>query len=351
MWLLVALAGWLTETLLVLTLESRFTAGWYGLFILTLFSHLVVMLALIIESNRLYARLALSTAARKRERDARLMSMDAVTAAIAHEVGQPLTAVGLSTSAAVNWLTGAKPDIKKALAALQTVSEGSQRTFAIMRSIRATFAKEPGRMSEFSLNDLVLDTASLLDRELAAINVSADLSLDKALPPIRADRVQMQRVLVNLFTNAIESLRAISDRPHRIAIRSMLVAGQDVLLQVSDTGAGIASEDMEHIFDVFFTTKPTGTGLGLPLCRTIVEEHGGRLWASQGEPHGATFNLQLPRSGAAAIAGEATHALLANLETSLSSLRQAESEGLTDAIAELQHVIEQVRVSLPPPTR
>ena len=351
MWLLVALAGWLTETLLVLTLESRFTAGWYGLFILTLFSHLVVMLALIIESNRLYARLALSTAARKRERDARLMSMDAVTAAIAHEVGQPLTAVGLNTSAAVNWLTGAKPDIKKALAALQTVSEGSQRTFAIMRSIRATFAKEPGRMSEFSLNDLVLDTASLLDRELAAINVSADLSLDKALPPIRADRVQMQRVLVNLFTNAIESLRAISDRPHRIAIRSMLVAGQDVLLQVSDTGAGIASEDMEHIFDVFFTTKPTGTGLGLPLCRTIVEEHGGRLWASQGEPHGATFNLQLPRSGAAAIAGEATHALLANLETSLSSLRQAESEGLTDAIAELQHVIEQVRVSLPPPTR
>jgi len=275
--------------------------------------------------------------------------MDAVTAAIAHEVGQPLTAVGLNTSAALSWLTGPKPDVEKAVAALQAVSDGGERTFAIIRSIRAAFAKEPGRASEFSLNDLVLATASLLDRELAASKIALDLSLDEALPPIRADRVQMQRVLVNLFTNAIESLRAISDGPRRVSVRSTLIGGKDVLLQVSDTGAGIESEDMEHIFDVFFTTKATGTGLGLALCRTIVEEHGGRLWAAQGDPHGASFNLQLPRSGAVAIAGEATHVLLTNLETSLSSLRQAESEGLTDAIAELQHVIEQVRVSLAPP--
>ena len=307
------------------------------------------MLALITDTSWLYARLALSTAARKRERDARLMSMDAVTAAIAHEVGQPLTAVGLNTSAALSWLTGPKPDVEKAVAALQAVSDGGERTFAIIRSIRAAFAKEPGRASEFSLNDLVLATASLLDRELAASKIALDLSLDEALPPIRADRVQMQRVLVNLFTNAIESLRAISDGPRRVSVRSTLIGGKDVLLQVSDTGAGIESEDMEHIFDVFFTTKATGTGLGLALCRTIVEEHGGRLWAAQGDPHGASFNLQLPRSGAVAIAGEATHVLLTNLETSLSSLRQAESEGLTDAIAELQHVIEQVRVSLAPP--
>jgi signal transduction histidine kinase len=316
---------------------------------LTLASSFIVMLALITDTSWLYARLALSTAARKRERDARLMSMDAVTAAIAHEVGQPLTAVGLNTSAALSWLTGPKPDVEKAVAALQAVSDGGERTFAIIRSIRAAFAKEPGRASEFSLNDLVLATASLLDRELAASKIALDLSLDEALPPIRADRVQMQRVLVNLFTNAIESLRAISDGPRRVSVRSTLIGGKDVLLQVSDTGAGIESEDMEHIFDVFFTTKATGTGLGLALCRTIVEEHGGRLWAAQGDPHGASFNLQLPRSGAVAIAGEATHVLLTNLETSLSSLRQAESEGLTDAIAELQHVIEQVRVSLAPP--
>ena len=349
LWLLVALSGWILQSLLNLTLHSRFTVGWYALNGLTLASSFIVMLALITDTSWLYARLALSTAARKRERDARLMSMDAVTAAIAHEVGQPLTAVGLNTSAALSWLTGPKPDVEKAVAALQAVSDGGERTFAIIRSIRAAFAKEPGRASEFSLNDLVLATASLLDRELAASKIALDLSLDEALPPIRADRVQMQRVLVNLFTNAIESLRAISDGPRRVSVRSTLIGGKDVLLQVSDTGAGIESEDMEHIFDVFFTTKATGTGLGLALCRTIVEEHGGRLWAAQGDPHGASFNLQLPRSGAVAIAGEATHVLLTNLETSLSSLRQAESEGLTDAIAELQHVIEQVRVSLAPP--
>ena len=147
--------------------------------------------ALLAEANRLYARLALSTAARQRERDARLMSMDAVTAAIAHEVGQPLTAVGLNASAAVAWLTGAKPDVKKALTALLAVGEARQRTFDVIRSIRATFAKEPGRATEFSLNDLVIETASLLDRELAASKISLELSLDEALPSILADRVQI----------------------------------------------------------------------------------------------------------------------------------------------------------------
>ena len=159
------------------------------------------------------------------------------------------------------------------------------------------FAKGPGAATEFSLNDLVRETASLLDRELAGAKVSLELALDETLPPILADRVQIQRVLVNLFTNAIESLGATRGRPRRIAIRSMPMDGQDVLLEVSDTGTGIAPEEMEHIFDPFFTTKATGTGLGLSLCRTIVEEHGGRLWASRGEEHGATFHLQLPRSG------------------------------------------------------
>ncbi len=300
MWLLVALAGWLAETMLVLTLQSRFTAGWYGLFLLTLLSHLVVMLALIAESNRLYARLALSTAAQRRERDARLMSMEMVTAAISHEVGQPLTAVALNASAGLNWLTQSEPDISKTLSSLSAISENSKRTFDVIKSIRAMFSKGPGAATDISLNELVRETASVMGRELAVAKVDLDLALDDTLPLIRADRVQIQRVLVNLVTNAIESLgpkrgrlRLISEA-RRIAIRTVSLDGQNVQLDISDTGPGIAADQLERIFDPFYTTKASGTGLGLALCRSIVEDHRGRIWASLGEESGATFHLTLP---------------------------------------------------------
>ena len=297
LWLLVALAGWLVQSLLNVPLHGRFTAGWYGLFGVMLVSDLIVMLALIAETNWLYARLALSTAARNREREARLMSMDAVTAAISHEVGQPLTAVVLNATAGLNWLTRARPDLEKAIKSLRATLDAGRRTFDVIKSIRAMFAKGPG-----TGNRIQPQRPGARDRVVAGQGagrrkVSLELALDETLPPILADRVQIQRVLVNLFTNAIESLGATRGRPRHIAIRSVPLDGQDVLLEVSDTGTGIAPEEMPHIFDAFFTTKATGTGLGLSLCRTIVEEHGGHLWASQGEEHGATFHLQLPCSG------------------------------------------------------
>jgi C4-dicarboxylate-specific signal transduction histidine kinase len=227
------------------------------------------------------------------------MTMDAVTAAISHEVGQPLTAAKLNTRAGLDWLTRAQPDPKKAIKSLRAALNDERRTTEVIKSIRATFAKGPGTATEFSLNDLVRETTSLLERELNGTKISLQIELDKTLPPILADRVQIQRVLINLLTNAMESLHGARSRTHRIAICSAL-DGQDVLLEVSDNGIGIAPEELEHIFDAFFTTKATGTGLGLSLCRIIVEEHGGRLWASQGEERGATFHMQLPRSGLAA---------------------------------------------------
>jgi signal transduction histidine kinase len=293
MWLMVALSGWLAQSLLNLPLHARFTIGWYGLFGLMLVSNLVVMLALITDSNRLYARLALSAAARDRERDARLMSMDAVAAAIAHEVGQPLAAAKLSATAGLQWLINSKPDAEKATSSMRDAVDSVERSFDVIKSIRAMFAGGSGSLSEFSLNDLARETTILLDRELAAQKVSLELTLDDELPPILANRVQIQRVLVNLLTNAIESIAATKHRLRRITIRSASLKDGDVLLEVRDSGAGIAPEKITHIFDPFFTTKSTGTGLGLSLSRTIIEEHGGRLWASSGEGRGATIHVQL----------------------------------------------------------
>lgn len=294
LWLLVGLSGWLFQSLLNLSLQSRYTLGWYGLNAMTFVSSLVLMVALMAESNRLYARLALQTAASERERDARLFSMDVVTAAIAHEIGQPVAAARLSASAALDWLDREKPNPKMAIRSMRATIDAGNRIFDIIKSIRSMFSRGPHALSEFSPNDIVRKTAALLDRDFAARKITLQLDLSDDLPKILANPIQLQRVLMNLLTNAIESVSATRGRARRIEIRSMLLDADNLLIEVMDSGVGIPREKLTDIFEPFVTHKPTGTGLGLWLSRTIVKEHGGRLWASAGEKNGATFHLQLP---------------------------------------------------------
>jgi signal transduction histidine kinase len=295
MWLLVAMSAWLAQSLLNAFLQSRFSFGAYAFLVLVLVSNLILMLALIAEANRLYARLALSTAATDRERDARLMAMDAVATAVAHEVGQPLTAASLSSSAALKAMTDARPDGERAVRALREALDANARTFAVIKSIRETFARSAGALSEFSLNELVRETVALLDRELAVQRVALLLSLDEGLPPVTAHRVQIQRVLINLLTNAIEAVAERPAKARRIVVRTVPADGGHVLLEVSDSGTGIAPEHLTRIFEPFFTTKANGTGIGLSLCSSIVAEHGGRLWASANAAAGTTVHLQMKR--------------------------------------------------------
>lgn len=296
LWLLVATASWLIETLTNVTLTTRFSVGWYWLHCMALFSNLIVMLALIAESNRMYARLAMATIGRNRERNARLMSLDAVAAAISHEIGQPLTAIRLQAGMGRSRLEARPPDVPGAIEAFNGVLEAEHRTSSVIKSIRAMFGQRRGGRTQFDLNDLVRETVVVMDSDLAAHKVSLKLSLAETLPPVLADPIQIQRVIVNLITNAIESLDSIGSRPRRITVRSMAAEGEAVLLEVSDNGAGIAPDALDQIFEVYFTTKPSGIGLGLSLCRIIIEACGGRLWASRGRRHGATFHLELPRS-------------------------------------------------------
>ena len=300
LWLLTALAISLIQSLLIMAAVARFTVGFYFLYALILSAHLIILFALLAEANRLYARLALSTALRNEERDARLMSMEAVAAAISHEVGQPVCAANMSASAAEKWLTLADPDVEKAIASLRGAVDSGRRAFEVIKGMRTLFGAASGSQTEFDLNELAREAAALVGEELAAKEIGLDLALAEELPRVRADRVLMRRVLLNLYLNAIEATETSKRRPRRIEICSRAVGGEEVLLQVSDTGTGICAEDLPHMFNAFLVAKSGSSGLGLSLCRAIVEEHGGTLSVSNGQmDHGATFHLQMPSSNLA----------------------------------------------------
>jgi signal transduction histidine kinase len=224
----------------------------------------------------------------------RVTTLGELAASIAHEVNQPLAAIVADATASLNWLAAAPPDLDRVRDALDAIVTDGHRAAEVIQRIRQLATKSAPRNDRLDVNSIVRDVESLVRAELRRHEATLTLDLAPGLPPVIGDRVQLQQVLLNLVMNGIEAMVAVTDRPRELVIRSRPHEEAQVLVAVQDTGVGIDSNDVDRLFSAFFTTKPAGMGMGLSISRSIVEAHGGRLWATRNEPHGAIFHVSLP---------------------------------------------------------
>ena len=224
----------------------------------------------------------------------RLTTLGELTASIAHEVNQPLAAVVANAEACLRWLGRETPDLANARRSAEWVINDGIRASEVIRRIRALVTKTDIDMVPLDINEVVNEVLALVQRELTSHRILLRTELTPALPSILGDRVQLQQVVINLVMNGIEAMQAVTDRPRELLIRSRRDETDQVLVSVTDSGVGISAENAERLFDAFFTTKSSGLGVGLSICRSIVEVHGGRLSASPNEGTGATFKFVLP---------------------------------------------------------
>jgi PAS domain S-box-containing protein len=226
-------------------------------------------------------------------RISRLTTMGELAASIAHEVNQPLTAVTNNANACLRLLANRNLNPEVLQRALEEIVADGTRASAVIARIRRFIKKAPAEKSELEINAVIQEVLALSGHELQKYRVLVECQLTMALPLVLADRVQLQQVLLNLIMNATEAMAAITDRPRELWIQSQLDEGGDVLVGVRDSGTGFGSE-ADHVFTPFFTTKVHGMGMGLSISRSLVESHGGRLWATPNSPHGAVFSFTLP---------------------------------------------------------
>jgi len=223
----------------------------------------------------------------------RLTTMGELAASIAHEVNQPLTAVTNNANACLRLLANRNLDPEVLQRALEEIVADGTRASAVIARIRAFIKKTPAEKSELEINEVIQEVLALADPELQKNRVSVRCEWTKTLPLLRADRVQLQQVLLNLIMNGIEAMAGVTDRPRMLWVQSGVDESGGVLVTVRDSGTGLGSE-ADRVFTPFFTTKTNGMGMGLPISRSLVESHGGRLWATSNTPHGAVFSFTLP---------------------------------------------------------
>jgi signal transduction histidine kinase len=306
-WLVVALCALLLEVLLASVLSAgRYNFAWYAGRFYQLVTATVVMVVLLAEMTQLYAGLARSNtmlqreramlqravAARRRERDARLLTGDAVAATIAHELKQPLTAMITRSYAGVRVLDREAPDLDIAVAGFRQIADDGHRAAAVLDRIRASFRHDARVRAPLDVNGLIDEAVALLQDELSSHGIAVQLALHERLPGVMGDRIQLQQVLLNLITNAMEAM-ATTDGPRVLAVRSEVQSDGGVLVAIADTGNGVDAEDVQRVFTPLYTTKAGGMGMGLSICRSIIEAHEGTLWGAPNVPRGAVFQFVL----------------------------------------------------------
>jgi PAS domain S-box-containing protein len=224
----------------------------------------------------------------------RVATMGQLTASIAHEVNQPIAGMVTSAQAARRWLDRQPPHLEEARQALARIVKDGHRAGDVIGGIRELIRKAPPRKDGVDLNEAIHEVIELTRREAAKAGVSVQMHLAEGLPLVHGDRVQLQQVILNLIINAIEAMSDVRDGPRALLISTGKVDPDGVLVAVRDTGPGLAPATFDRLFDAFYTTKPGGLGLGLSICRSIIDAHGGRLWAEANEPRGAIFQFLTP---------------------------------------------------------
>ena len=276
-------------TTIVTGFVTLFTAAFFG----WATARRIMELQLKASTERKQAEEALRQSHEDLARANRVSSMGELTASLAHEVNQPLAAAITDANTCLRWLSRDQPNLEEARAAASRVVQDGTRAVEIIKRVHLLFKKDAPQRELVDLNEVIREMELLLHREAIHFSVFLRAELAADLPPVTGDRVQLQQVLMNLMINGMDAMKD-ADGTHELTIQSQLVEGSQVLISVSDTGVGLPPQQEDKIFNAFFTTKTHGTGMGLRISRSIVESHGGRLWAEDNPPRGAKFCFTLP---------------------------------------------------------